>query len=133
MSLKNMTLATGATIAATGGTSLVFADNGVTITNGVQLTVPADTDYQTRRIVTAKVKPASLNAITKQYGKDKKSISYTKPSVLSDGTVVFSIIRCERELHPSISAADAADMNKIGAQLFTDSDTDAFWANGSTL
>jgi hypothetical protein len=34
-------------------------------------------------------------------------------------------------MHPSVSAATALEMNKLGAQLLSDSDTDAFWATGS--
>lgn len=132
MGLKNMSLLASATVAATGGTAQVFAENGVTIANGVQLIVPADTDYQTRRSVTAKVRQPTINSKTGVYGKDKKSVSYTKPLVLTDGTVVFNVIRIEREVHPSLSAADCVELNKIGAQLLVDSDTDAFWATGAT-
>lgn len=131
MALKNMSLLTGATIAASGGSALVFADDGVTIANGVHLVVPADTDYQTRRQVTAKYRPPTLDAKTNSYGKDKKSISYSRPVVLPDGRVVFNTIRIEREVHPSTTAADCLDMNKVGAQMLTDADTDAFWATGS--
>lgn len=131
MGLKNMSLLTGATIAASAGSALVFADNGVTVANGLQLVVPADADYQTRRNCTVKYRPATLDSKTGQYGKDKKSISYVQPIVLSDGRVVFNTIRIERELHPSVSAANALDMNKVGAQLLTDTDLDGFWQNGS--
>lgn len=131
MGLKSMSLLAGATVSATGGTAQVFADNGVTIANGVQLVVPADTDYQTRRQATAKYKPPTLDTKTGQYGKDKKSISYAKPIVLSDGRVVFNTIRIEREVHPSVSAADCTEMNKIGAQMLIDADLDGFWATGS--
>lgn len=131
MALKNMSLLAAATVTATGGTALVFTDNGVTIANGLQLVVPADTDYQTRRVVTVKYKPAAINATTGQYGKDKKSITLVKPMVLTDGRVIFNTIRIERELHPSLSAADALELNKLGAQLFFDADTDGFWVSGS--
>lgn len=131
MGMKNMSLLTGATMSTTGGTALACVDNGVTIANGVQLVVPADADYQTRRQMTAKYKPPTLDPATGQYGKDKKSISYVIPIVLTTGRVVFNTIRVEREVHPSMSAANLTDMNKIGAQLLIDSDTDNFWAAGS--
>lgn len=131
MALKNMSLLTGATIAPSGGAALVFADNGVTVPNGVQLIVPADADYQTRRSLTAKYRPSTIDVKTGSYGKDKKSISLAKPIVLTDGRVVFNTIRIEREMHPSVSAADCLEMNKLGAQLLVDTDTDGFWANGS--
>lgn len=131
MALKNMSLLASATITATGGTPQVFADTGTTIANGIQLVVPADADYQTRRGVTAKFRPPTLNAATNSYGKDKKSLTYVKPLIKADGSVVFNTIRIEREVHPSLTAAECVELNKIGAQLLTDSDLDAFWGTGS--
>lgn len=131
MSLKTMTLATGATLGVTGGTPIVFAENGVTIPNGLQLMVPADADYQTRRVCTIKNRPPTLNAKTGVYGKDKKSMSLSLPMVLTDGSVVFNTVRIEREVHPSLSAANALELIKLAAQMFFDDDCTAFWANGS--
>lgn len=131
MGLKNMSLQAGSTIGATGGTAQVFADDGVTIQNGLHLIVPADADYQTRRSATVKFRPPVIDPKTGSYSKDKKSISYTLPITLADGRVVFNVIRIEREVHPSLSAANAAELNVIGAQLLTDSDVTAFWASGS--
>jgi len=131
MGLKSMSLLAGATVSSTGGTALVFAEDGVTIPNGVHLMVPADADYQTRRQVTVKNRPPTLNATTGVYGKDKKSISLALPQTLADGKVVFNTIRIEREVHPLLAAASALELNKLGAQLLSDSDTVDFWANGS--
>lgn len=131
MGLKSMSLLTGAAVSASGGSALVFADDGITIPNGLHLVVPADADYQTRRQLTAKYRPPALDSKTNSYGKDKKSLCYVQPIVLSDGRVVFNTLRIEREVHPSLSAAQCTDLNKIGAQLLSDSDADAFWATGS--
>lgn len=131
MSLKNMTLNSGATMSFTGGSPVGFADDGVTIQNGVHLIVPTDSDYQTRRQATVKYKQPTLDSKTGVYGKDKKSISLALPQVLADGRVVFNTIRIEREVHPSLAAETALDLNIIGAQLLTDSDTTNFWAAGS--
>lgn len=131
MALKNMSLTASATIVVSGGSALAFSDTGVSIANGLQLVVPADADYQTRRQVTAKYRPPTLDAKTNSYGKDKKSICLALPIVLADGRVVFNTIRIERELHPSVAAAGAIELNKLGAQLLIDADTDAFWATGS--
>lgn len=133
MGLKNMSLLTGATITPSGGTALAFADNGVSIQNGLQLIVPSDTDYQTRRQVTAKVKQPVVDTKTGAYGKDRKTISLTKPMVLTDGKVIFNVIRIEREVHPSLAAADVLELNKLGAQLLVDTDLTDFWANGSMV
>lgn len=132
MALKNMSLQAGsATISVAGGTPLVFADDGVTIPNGVHLVVPADADYQTRRQMTVKYRPPTIDARSGVYGKDKKSISFTLPQVLPTGQVVFNTWRIERELHPSLAAATAEELNKVASQLFTDSDVSQFWATGS--
>jgi len=131
MGLKTMTLLSGATVSATGGTSLAFSDDGVSIQNGLHLVVPADTDYQTRRQATVKYRPPSIDVKTGVYGKDKKSISLTKPMVLTSGQVVFNTIRIEREVHPSLEASDVLELNKLGAQLLIDADVDGFWTAGA--
>lgn len=131
MGLKTMSLLTGATVSASGGSALAFAEDGVSIQNGLHLMVPADADYQTRRQVTVKNRPPTLNAATGVYGKDKKSVSIAHPLVLPDGKVVFNTIRIEREIHPLFPAASALELNKLGAQVLTDSDATDFWANGS--
>lgn len=131
MGLKSMSLLAGATVSATGGSALAFSDDGQSIQNGLHLIVPADTDYQTRRQATVKYRPPTLDPKTGSYGKDKKSISYALPLVLADGRVVFNTIRIEREVHPSLSAANALELCNIGAQLLTDADVTNFWAVGS--
>lgn len=130
MGLKSMSLLAGATISASGGTALAFADDGVSIQNGVHLIVAADS-FAERRQLTAKYRAATLDVKTGQYGKDKKSVSLAKPVTLTDGRVVFCTIRIEREMHPLEDPAVAVELNKLGAQLLTDSDLDAFWATGS--
>lgn len=132
MGLKTMSLLAGGTVATTGGTAQVFATNGITIPNGTQVIVPADTDYTTRRVATFKVRAASIDPKTGVYSKDKKSVTYVKPIVLASGAISFCTLRIEREVNPALSAADALEMNKIGAQLLVDSDVADFWANGST-
>lgn len=131
MGLKTMSLLASATVAASGGTALAFSDDGVSIANGVHLVVPADADYQTRRQVTAKYRQPTVDAKTGVYSKDKKSICLVLPIVLSTGQVVFNTIRIEREVHPSLSAANALELNNLGAQLLCDADVAAFWATGS--
>lgn len=129
MGLKTMSLLASATVSASGGTAQVFASDGQTVTNGVHLIVPADTDYKTRRQLTAKYRVPTVDPKTGVYGKDKKSISYTTP-VLDNGVVYFPVLRIEREVHPSMSAAAALELNNIGAQLLIDADAAGFWATG---
>lgn len=131
MGLRTMSLLAGAAVTASGGTALAFSDDGVSIPNGLHMVVPSDANYQTRRQVTAKVKQPTVDPKTGVYGKDRKSISLTVPMVLIDGKVVFNVIRVEREVHPSYAAADALELNKLAAQLLTDTDTADFWAAGT--
>lgn len=132
MGLKNMSLQEGAvSISATGGTACVFADDGITIPNGLHLIVPADADFQTRRSLTVKYRPPTLDPKTSQYTKDKKSMCLARPLVLADGRVVFNTIRIEREIHPSSTTAQRDEMNILGAQLLIDADPGSFWATGS--
>lgn len=131
MGLKNASILSGATVSSTGGTALAFAETANSVQNGLQLIVPADTDYATRRSVTVKVKPATLVAKTGVMSKDKKTITFVKPIALTSGEIIFNVIRIEREVHPSLSAAECVELNKIGAQILTDTDFDSFWATGS--
>lgn len=130
MGIKNMSLLTGTAISATGGTAFVFADDGVTIQNGVHLVVPATVDYRVRESATLKFKPPSLDTLG-VYSRDKKSVSFTVPMILASGKVVNNVIRIEREVHPEFSAANCVEMNKKASQLLFDTDTDSFWAAGS--
>jgi len=131
MTLKNMSIQTGATgLTVTAGTAKVFADDGVTIQNGVHLTVPATADYRVRESVTAKFRPPTL-LVDGTYTRDKKSVSLNVPQILASGKIVNNVLRIEREVHPELSAANATDLNRMAAQLLFDSDTDNFWAAGS--
>jgi len=130
MGLKTLSLLTGASISATGGTAMAFTDDGVTIQNGVHLIVPATADYRLRESATAKFRPPVLQS-DGSYARDKKSISFNVPILLASGKIANNVIRVEREVHPELSAAAAANLNKIAAQLLTDADTDNFWGAGS--
>jgi hypothetical protein len=131
MPLKSMSLLTGATITPSGGTAKVFADDGLTVNNGVHLVVPATADYRVRENVTFKYKaPTLLSDGT--YTRDKKEITFVIPMLLASGAVVFNVFRISREVHPEFSAANATDFNKLASQMLAgDSDTDNFWATGS--
>lgn len=130
MGIRTMSLLSGATISATGGTALVFTDDGTTVQNGVHLVVPATTDYRVRESATWKYRAPTINN-DGSYTRDKKSVSYNVPQILASGAIVNNVIRIEREVHPELSAANATALNKIAAQLLTDADTDNFWAAGS--
>lgn len=132
MSLKNMTLKEGGSTTPTfDGTSLVFSDDGITIANGVHLICTTDQEFQDRRAVTAKYRPPTTDPRTGQYGKDRKTMSLTRPMVLADGRVIFNTIRIEREVHPLLDNASAAEINRLAAQLLIGEDAANFWSTGA--
>lgn len=130
MGIKTMSLLSGATLSATGGTALAFTDDGVSVNGGVHLVVPATADYRVRESATVKYRAPVLQ-MDGTYLRDKKSISYNVPLILASGKIVNNVIRVEREVHPELSAANATALNKIAAQLLFDTDLDNFWAAGS--
>lgn len=132
MALENMPIAEGTSLGTSGGTNITLSITGVDVPGGVQLIVVEDTNFQTRRTVTAKYRPASINPATGKYGKDKKSMVFVEPIVLEDGSVVFNTLRLEREVHPSTPEATVADYNVIGAQLLFRAEAAGFWRNGRT-
>ena len=130
MGIRTMTISTGATMAPTGGSNMVFADDGTTVQNGVHIVVPATADYRVRENATVKYRAPTLNA-DGSYSKDKKSITFVVPIILASGKIAFNTIRVERECHPEFSAANAANLNVLGAQLLCDSEAANFWSTGS--
>lgn len=133
MTLKNLSISKGATsVAPSGGTALAFVDDGVTIPNGVHLVAPSTANAAVRENITFRMKPASLVSSTGEFTKNVRSCSLTIPVLLASGKVVNNTLRVERQTHPETTAANEIDMNRIGAQLLVDADTENFWAFGST-
>lgn len=130
MGLKNMSINTGGTLANTGGTAVVFADDGVTVPNGIHVTAPATADFRVRENATFRYRPPALQA-DGTYTRQKCSVSITKPKLLASGKYVNNTFRIEGEIHPESTAAEALDIRKLAAQTLFDSDTDAFWTAGS--
>jgi len=130
MGLKNMSISIGGTLANTGGTAKVFADDGVTIPNGVHLTVPATADFRIRESATFRYRPASLQS-DGTYTRQNNSASIVVPKLLASGIVVNNVIRVTFDVHPESTATEALDLRKLAAQSLFDSDTDNFWTAGS--
>lgn len=131
MSIKTSIVKSGVTaMTPTGGSDITLNEDGVSINNGLHVSVTADADYRTRRNLTVKYKLPTY-AQDGEYSKDKKSMVFVQPQILASGKTVYNLIRIEREVHPECTAADALDLNMIGAQLLTDSDYTAFWSGGS--
>lgn len=130
MGLKNMSINVGGSIANTGGTAKVFADDGVTVPNGVHVSVPATADFRVREHATFRYQPAALQS-DGSYSRQKNTASLTVPKALASGKYVNNVVRIEMDIHPESTATEYADLRKLGAQLLADSDTDNFWTAGS--
>lgn len=131
MALQNGIVKTGATaMTPTGGSDLTLTPTSQTVANGIQVANAAATDFRVRQNAVFKVKNPTLNGAG-VYSKDKKSVVYVAPKILADGSVVFNLIRIEREVHPESTAAEALDLCMVGAQLLGDTDYTAFWSAGS--
>lgn len=131
MSIQNAIVKTGATgMTVVGGADMSFSPDGVSIPNGVHLAIAADADFRTRRNMTVKSKQPVLLP-SGVYSKGKQSITVTCPKILADGSTTFNLIRIEREVHPESTAAEAFELNMVGAQALSDADFTAFWAGGS--
>jgi len=133
MSLQNAIVKAGATgLTVVGGADASFSPDGLTVSNGLHLSVAADADFRIRRNMTAKVKLPTL-AADGTYSKDKKSITIVAPKILANGKTVFNLIRIEREIHPESTAAEAFELNMLGGQVLSDADFLTFWSGGSLL
>lgn len=131
MGLKTVDLKAGPEFTLTGGISLAFAEDGVTIPNGIHMVCTVDTDFTTRRQLTAKVRQPTLDPKTGQFSKDKKSISVSVPFTDGSGKVTYQTLRIEREIHPMYDTASAATLNGIGAQLLVLPAMETFWGVGT--
>lgn len=129
MGIQTMTLLSGATISATGGTSVNFVPDGVVIPSGVHVADSGNPDFKTRKNVTFRTRnPALVNGM---YTKAKRSVTYVAPMVTTAGEIVFNLVRIEVEHHPDLAAADLLELQKAGSQLLFDADLTTFWSIGS--
>jgi hypothetical protein len=130
LGLKNMSINVGGTLANTGGTAKVFADDGVTVPNGVHVSVPGTADFRVREHATFRYSPPVLQA-DGTYTRQNNRVSLTIPKALAAGGYVNNTIRIEVDIHPESTATEALDLRKLAAQTLFDSDTDNFWVAGS--
>lgn len=130
MGLKNMSINIGGSLANTGGTAKVFADDGVTVPNGVHLSVPATADFRVREHATFRYTPPSLQS-DGSYSRQGNTFSLTIPKLLASGKYVNNTIRVTADLHPESTATEMLDIRRLAAQMLFDSDTDNFWTAGS--
>lgn len=129
MGAQNLSILTGTTLSATGGTAQNFTPDGVVIPSGLHLADAGQASFKLRNQISLKTKnPALVNGV---YGKGKRWITLTVPMETAALEIVFNLVRIEIEVHAEMSAADFTDMTKRAAQLLFDSDLTSFLATGN--
>lgn len=130
MGVANLSLLSGATNSAAGGSAYPFASSGKTVNNGAHVIDPAATDirlqpsiYFNQRFPT-KQKDGTWSLY-------KQSVLLTIPKLCADGVIRSQRLRIERETVAEATSAEKLALLTLGAQLCFDSDTTAFWASGS--
>lgn len=132
MAIANSTILSGATVAASGGTSYTLSLDGQTAAGAIHVANAAVTDFRVRPNAWFRSKVATLlDKLKGTFSKGKRSVVFVRPKILSSGEVVYPLIRIELEDHPEMSAAEVTALITEGAQLLTDSDYTSFWQTGS--
>lgn len=137
MSLQNLTTKADGTIAVSGGTDVVYAPDGMFVSNGISLTVPAVAEFRKRPRVTAKSSMPVYDQAKQTFSRQKTSVSLTLPSGTPscDGMegcgTIFNNLRIELTVDPSLSAENIAWLLEQGAQMLFSSGMTDFWLRGS--
>jgi len=130
MSARSFSILAGGTLSASGGSAVTYADDGLTVQNGVHVVDTSATDMRIQPSITLQNRKATLrNGL--YINKDKRSAVVQIPLLKTDGTVVNNLVRIERELDPSTTAAQALEITLRAAQTLFDSELASFWATGS--
>lgn len=131
MPLNGMIIKTGATSCApTGGTDETFSATGAVVAGGINVADAAVVDFRVRPNITFKARMPTLNG-SGVYSKSKNEMLYVKPKILANGTTAFNLIRIIKEIHPESTAAESLELDMVGAQLCSDSDTANFRSTGA--
>jgi hypothetical protein len=131
MSIKTLSMLSGCTVAAAGGSAMPFVPYGKVIANGTSVMNVTEPSYQLRNVCTFSVKHPTVQA-DGELSKFNKKGTYLMPFTLASGKIVYPIIRIQMEDHPEMTAAEITEFRLRGVQLLNDPDLVAFWETGST-
>lgn len=133
MALNGLTIATGATISASGGTDIILVDDGKTVANGIHIIEGAATNFLLMKNATFSIRRATQQK-DGSYSKRVANFSVVVPVLLADNvTYSYSVVRGSIEVHPELNAASVLDIRKLGAQVLISSSADAFFNNGAIV
>jgi hypothetical protein len=131
MALNGATIKTGITaMTPTGGSTVTFTSDGVTIPNGLHVSDASQADIRIRKNITFKNKPEQLGS-DGVWTKARRSITIVAPKTLASTKSNFPLIRIEVESHPENTAAERLDLAMMGADALSNAAIAAFLASGS--
>lgn len=131
MSLSNLTLLAGATIAVSGGTAQTFAPEGTQVNRGIQVADVAVDDITERTVCVFKNTSGALQP-NGTFSKDRRTAKISIPELLEDGTLDYATLEVTLIKSPRRGATTVAALKNGGAQLIVDADTSNFWLMGAT-
>lgn len=131
MPINGMTLLSGATNAATGGTSKTFSVDGQQIKAGIHVADLSVSDFRLRPGITFKSRMPSKKS-DGTWVKGKFSATIVIPKLLANGTTVdYPLGRVEIEPVAESTEAEIVAILSYMAQLCFDVDTVSFMKTGS--
>lgn len=131
MPIHGMTLLSGATNSAAGGTSKTFSVDGLQVKSGVHVADLSVTDFRLRPGITFKSRMPSKR-VDGTYQKGKFAAALVIPKLLADGkTVEYPLGRIELEPHAESTEAEILAILCYLAQMCFDADTVSFFKTGS--
>lgn len=132
MGLTSVALVSGVAPTVTGGTAFTLTPDGAVTSGGVHVSDAAVADARIRVNATFKTKPASLlDASKNSWSKGYRTAVYCRPKVLTNGSIVFPLVRIQVEDHPEMSLTEVNALLNESAQLFFAASTIAFMRTGS--
>jgi hypothetical protein len=133
MPLQTASILSGPTASFSGGSALVFTAKSVG-SDEVVLMVPADTDFRTRRTVTAKVSaPKVSSGAPNGYTQARNQMTLRFPRVLANGKYTVDTMRIELARDVETSEANVAEMLLQAGQALLDTDFTSYWKQQSLL
>lgn len=130
MAINGLTIYSGATVSATGGTPATFSIDGQVVANGVHASDLTVVDFKLRPGITFKARMPQKRA-DGTWQKGKYSATITRPKTKADTTVDFPLARAEIEFLDESTQAEMLELRKQLAQLLVLAALDAFWNGGS--
>lgn len=130
MTLRNMSLLSAATVAASGGSALPFLPSSGASDDKLVMYATADTDLRTRRTIefTAKLQKVSASA-PNGYTQPRCTVYLRFPQTLANGITTVDTLKIELARDVETTQAEVLEYLKVGSQCLTDADVLEFFYN----